>query len=89
MEDFLKFRKMITPIVIQILFWIGVVVVVILGIIGLSEDFLSGILMIIFGPLAVRIYAELLMVIFKMNDWLGEISESLAEIKYNTRQPRA
>ena len=32
MEDFLKFRKMITPIIIQILFWIGVVLCVIVGI---------------------------------------------------------
>ena len=68
MEDFLKFRKMITPVVIQILFWIGVVGVVIVGIIGLGDDFLSGILTIILGPLVVRIYAELLMVIFKKKD---------------------
>ena len=24
MEDFLKFRKMITPVIIQVLFWVGV-----------------------------------------------------------------
>ena len=32
MNDFLKFKKMLTPIFIQILFWIGIVVCVIAGI---------------------------------------------------------
>ena len=27
MDDFLKFRKMITPVIIQILFWVHMVVV--------------------------------------------------------------
>ena len=33
MEDFLKFKRMITPIIIQILFWIGVVLCVIGGLV--------------------------------------------------------
>jgi len=80
---------MITPIIIQILFWISVVLVVIVGLVGMTEDFLTGILTIILGPLVVRLYAEILMVVFKMNDHLNEINESLAEIKHNTRQPSA
>lgn len=33
MQDFLKFKKMITPIIIQILFWIGALACVIGGLV--------------------------------------------------------
>jgi hypothetical protein len=81
MDDILKFRKMITPIIIQVLFWIGVAAAVISGLAAMGDDFFSGLVLIILGPIAVRLYAEILMVLFKMNDWLGEISQTLTEIK--------
>ena len=39
MEDFLKFRKMFTPVIIQILFWIGVGVSVIAGLVQIGTAF--------------------------------------------------
>ena len=86
MEDFLKFKKMITPTIIQFVFWIGVFVVIIAGIFMLREEVAAGIMMIVLGPLFIRIYAELLIVVFKINENLNEINNSLADIKHNTKQ---
>lgn len=87
LNDFLKFDKMITPVIIKGVFWIGLIISVIVGlgmiISGLSSawgggvDVLAGILLLVLGPLSVRIYCELLMVMFKINDSLTEIKESL------------
>jgi hypothetical protein len=88
MEDFLKFRKMITPAIIQVLFWVGVVFSILGGlgvmVVGLIYDggaaaFFSGLLSIILGPVVVRIYCELLILFFRMNETLTEIKNSLAQ----------
>lgn len=94
MSDFFSFRKMITPIIIQILFWLGVIVSVIAGIIMIVESgnsyygsdgtmVLGGLLMIFLGPLAVRIYCELLIVIFRINETLTDIRN----VYYRPAQP--
>lgn len=87
MNEFLTFNKMITPVFIQIIFWIGVAVCVIGGFIGIISGagmqyggggaVLRSLILMILGPLGVRIYCEILIVLFRMND-------SLIEIKKNT-----
>ncbi len=89
MEEFLKFRKMITPAIIQVLFWVGVAVCVIAGLVTMAYSFdsysggvgvfLSGLLMLLLGPVIVRIYCELLILFFRMNENLTEIKNSLAK----------
>ena len=80
MNEFLSFRKMITPIVIQVLFWLGVAVCVIGAIVQIGQKMvLQGLLLLIVGPFIVRIYCELLIVVFK-------ILEGISEIAANTRQ---
>ena len=88
MEDFLKFRKMFTPVIIQILFWIGVGVSVIAGLVQIGTAFsrygsavsvLTGLLTIVLGPVVVRIYCELLILFFRMNKTLTEIRDGLAK----------
>jgi hypothetical protein len=89
MEDFFKFRKMITPAIIQVLFWVGAVGSIIAGLIimGISFDshyggggvFLTGLLIMLLGPIVVRIYCELLIVFFRMNETLTEIKKELAD----------
>ena len=80
MKDFLTFKKMITPMIIQILFWIGVVVVVIGGFVSMfSVNFWYGLLSVILGPIFVRLFTELLIVTFSIND-------SLRIIKNNTKK---
>lgn len=89
MEDFLKFRKMITPIIIQVLFWVGVAVTVIGALVmmgtsfgrygGGAGTFLGGLVFLVLGPVVVRIYCELLILLFRMNDTLTEIKDGLAK----------
>ncbi len=74
MFDFLRFETMITPILIQILFWLAVVFCVVVGIISMVSGKLGGGLALFFlGPIGARIYAELLIVFFRMNDHLRHI----------------
>lgn len=87
--DFLLFRRMITPLIIQVLFWVGVVVSVIAGLImivaGATDDYgggeqvLIGLLALFLGPIVVRIWCELLILFFRMN-------ETLTEIRNNTQK---
>jgi hypothetical protein len=73
MNDFLNFKKMLTPTLIKFLFWVMLIVTVVVGIVTLFKSFLSGLLILAIGPLFVRVYCELLIVIFSINDTLTEI----------------
>jgi hypothetical protein len=86
MNDFLAFRRMITPVIIQIIFWIGAIGFFIGGIVtivtsndGEAGQIAGGIILIILGPLVVRIGCEMLILFFRMN-------ETLTEIKNNTKK---
>jgi hypothetical protein len=88
MEDFLKFKKMITPVIIQIVFWIGVAMCLIYGLVlvavgvsghGQGGLVLVGLLAMLLGPLAVRIYCELLIVLFSINDTLTDIKNKMRD----------
>jgi Domain of unknown function (DUF4282) len=75
-RDLLFFDKMIVPKVILVIYWI-LLVVVVLGAIGVmfSTSFLAGLGALIFGPLFVRIWCELLIVMFKINEALQTIRD--------------
>lgn len=91
MGDFIKFRKMITPMIIQILFWVGAAFSVLGGLItmatsfgrygGGAGSFLGGLLIIVLGPVVVRIYCELLILLFRINETLTEIKNGLDKKK--------
>lgn len=83
--EFLTFRRMVTPIVIQVLYWIGIAAVF-LGsggfLFGTSEDeivtnpvlrFLFAGLLLVGGFLLVRILAELSILPFRINGTLTDI----------------
>jgi Domain of unknown function (DUF4282) len=87
--DFLAFRKMIIPIIIQIIFWLLVSLVSIAGVAagimtltGRGEQKILGVLLIVVGiPLSIlliRLYCELIIVIFRINDTLTDIKNILA-----------
>ena len=87
MGKFLKFEKMITPIIIQIIFWIGFIGSIIGGVGQIGFSFfvdsgkflyvISGFLTIFIGPIILRIYCEMLIVVFKMQGALIDIRDSL------------
>ena len=73
MGDFLNFRKFITPLVIQILFWLGVALAVIGALYVMLQGgvmILVGLFLLILWPLGVRIYCELLILLFRIYDEL-------------------
>ncbi len=79
MNDFLRFETMITPVVIQVLFWIAVVAVVIMGFITMGNGGWSvplGLIIVLIGPIFVRVYAELVIVMFRINGHLREIEHN-------------
>lgn len=86
-KDFLTFKKMITPAIIQVLFWILAGLAIILGLIGIvngatssfggGSQVLGGLMLLVLGPVAVRVYCEILIVLFRMNATLTEIRNSL------------
>ena len=83
--DFLAFRRMITPVIIQIIFWIGAVLASMAGIFMMingirfsdASTIFVGFFTMLLGPIGVRIYCELLIVIFRMNETLTDIHNEL------------
>jgi hypothetical protein len=87
--DFLAFRKMIVPVVIQVIFWFLVAIVLLGGLAfaaisimsGRTEQMLMGIAGLVIGVpfyiLLVRMYCEVLIVLFRMNDTLSDIKTVL------------
>lgn len=80
---FFTFDKMITPSIIKIVFYLGIIASIISGLAmifsginayyGGGVQVFTGILTIVFMPIVVRIYCELLIVIFKIHESLIEI----------------
>lgn len=85
--SFLKFEKMITPIFIQFMFWIGFIGSFFAGLIMIGYGILSnsggftevliGLGTFILGPIVIRIYCEMLIVAFKIQGSLQEIRDGL------------
>jgi len=79
MNEFLAFRKMITPVIIQVVFWIGVACCVLGGLGVMMQggmQTLVGLIGMLVGILAVRIYCELLILLFRIHDAVLEIRDS-------------
>ncbi|PYZ96879.1 hypothetical protein CR205_14475 [Alteribacter lacisalsi] len=90
MKDFLNFDRMITPMIIKIIFWIGVAFTVLMGFITLFDGGLSvllGLFMMIIGPLLVRIYCELLIIFFKVQESLHSINTKVDRLADNNQHP--
>jgi hypothetical protein len=95
MSDFWAFRTMITPVIIQFLFWIGAILCLISGAImaiygathyqgGEGRYLWQGVLLFVLGPLGVRVYSEILIIFFRINETLTEIKHGLEQ-----RRPEA
>jgi hypothetical protein len=71
MNDYLTFDKFITPVIIQILFWLGLAGIVILAlwmiVSGLPGGGVMGLIYLLLGPIFWRVYMELLLVMFKIH----------------------
>jgi hypothetical protein len=81
---------MVTPVIIQTIFWIGALICLFLGagmiIMGVSASqpdmghyIWKGVLLFVLGPLGVRLYCEILIVFFRINETLTEIKHDLEQ----------
>ena len=83
MGDFFSFRRMITPVIIQVVFWIGLIVIVgyALAILIAGDEAwvrVLGVVYLILGPILWRVWCEIMILLFR-------ISETLTDIRNNTR----
>jgi hypothetical protein len=81
MTDFLSFKRMLTPAFIQVIFWLGVAFCVIGGIWMITNAFmpgqeLMGVLLLLLGPIVVRVNCEIIIILFRINENLTEIRNS-------------
>ncbi len=96
-NDFLAFRNFITPKIIQIVFWLGTAYFAVAGltmmIMGLTGNglvlMLIGLLMLSMGPIIVRVFCELVMLIFKIGDALTPTADSTPANDVNNALPAA
>jgi hypothetical protein len=74
MGEYLSFKKLITPLLIQILFW-GAVIGNTIESLFYSHGFFEAIFYLIIGPVLIRIFCEGLIVVFEINNTLTEIRD--------------
>jgi hypothetical protein len=83
-SDFFTFERLITPTVIKVVYWIGLVVIIVGGLINffwmISIDGLTALLTlvgIVIGLLFWRVFCEGIIVVFNMLARLTEIRDAL------------
>lgn len=82
MWDFFNFRRMITPMIIQVVFVALSSVLVLAGLIMVVTDrVVAGFLIASFGPLLVRIYCEVLILFFKIHQTLIGVDDKLSDVE--------
>jgi len=83
MNEYLTFDKFITPVIIQIIFWLGLAVIVILALLGIAASanspfggglgVLISLLYLLLGPIFWRIWCEWMLVMFRILEELRKI----------------
>jgi hypothetical protein len=83
MQQLLGFDKMVTPIIIRIVYFLGLLVVLITGVATLFSGGLRGVLtglaILVFGAIMVRVYSELLILLFRIHDNLVSINQQMKD----------
>lgn len=75
-KDLFFFNRMLTPNVITIVYWLLLLSVLISSLTMIfTQSFFGGLALLIFGSVGVRIWCELLIVLFKINDNLKAMAE--------------
>ena len=86
-EDLSSFDRLLVPQYIPVLFWVGVAASVLLGLAdvvsGIAAEYggvslvLWGLATMVGGPVLTRVACELLILAFKVVDWIAEINATL------------
>lgn len=80
-SDFLSFRYMITPPLVQVIYVLVAVIIVVAGLVTMFSNApgggpLPGLAIIIFGNLIWRVYMELVMLFFRINEGIQRIDRN-------------
>ena len=80
MQDLLGFEKMVTPIIIRILYFLGLLGVLVMTVVSLFQGrILAAIGILVFGAIMVRVYSELLILLFRIHDNLVSINQQMKD----------
>ena len=80
MQDLLGFEKMVTPIIIRILYFLGLLGVLVMTVVSLFQGrILMAIGVLVFGAIMVRVYSELLILLFRIHDNLVSINQQMKD----------
>ncbi|GGM09428.1 DUF4282 domain-containing protein [Pseudomonas asuensis] len=75
MKDLLTFDSMLTPKIITLLYWLGLIMTTLAGLgYMFTQSFILGLIMLVGGLIGTRIWCELLIVIFKINQNLQTLA---------------
>jgi hypothetical protein len=77
--SFLSFRWMLTPRLIKIFFWLGIIVCIATAVRDMlgPEGIAWGVSVLLIGPILLRVFCEGLLVVFQINENLQEIRHQL------------
>ncbi len=86
MNNLLTLDNMLTPKIVTVLYWLGLIGVIITAFstlfgfgygvfAGFFQRLIYAVLILIFGGILVRVYSELLIVIFKIHENLKKIAD--------------
>ena len=84
MQDFLHFNRMITGDIIKYVFWALAGITALIGIftffgslvVGELGAAIIGIVITVLGPILIRIYCELMIILFKIHETLVDIKKT-------------
>lgn len=82
MKDILFFETMLTPKVITVIYWILLVIAVVSGFTEMAGGYagptfaslVMGLVTIVFGVIVARISCELIIVVFRIHDYLKQLA---------------
>ena len=76
MNEYISFDKFVTPIIIQIVFWIGLAGIVLVSLTAIVQgQGAQGLVLLLIGPVIWRVYTEILLVLFKIYEELREMNQ--------------
>lgn len=76
MKEILFFESLITPKILTGFYWLALLGVLFSGLaLMFAGSFFSGLFSIIFGAVATRVFFEMIMIVFKNNEYLKKIAD--------------
>ena len=96
MKDFVTFRRMITPAFMIVAWAMATIAVIIWGLVLIFDSDGGGIgelgqaigfVVLILGPIAVRVFFEILIVVFSINENLTDIKNLIERQRYGGNEP--